>query len=103
MRLDMIHVPTKFRACRSNVDEGLIFSNFVGGASEPFCHARPRNLQNTKFFTSPDTRAKFGEFSSMLRPRKMSLLCRKKRKKERKKEKKKKLKLQAAMGGPSHM
>ncbi len=100
MRLDMIHVPTKFRPCRSNGDEGLIFSNFLGGASEPFCPAHPRNPQNTKFFTSPDMRAKFGEFSSMLRPRKMSLLCRKKIKKERKK---KKLKLQAAMGGPSHM
>ncbi len=32
MRLDTIHIPTKTRACRSNVDEGLIFSNFLGGA-----------------------------------------------------------------------
>ncbi len=95
MRLDMIHVPTKFRACRSNGDEGLIFSNFLGGASEPFCPARPRNPQNTKFFTSPDMHAKFGDFLSMLRPQ---LLCRKKKKKINKK-----LKLQAAMGGPSHL
>jgi len=82
VRLDMIHVPTKFRACRLNVDEGLIFSNFLGGASVPFCPAHPRNPQNTKFFTSPDMRAKFGEFLSMLRPRKWHLLCRKKKKKK---------------------
>ena len=94
MRLDIIHVPTKFRACRLNVEEGLQFSNFLGGASEPFRPTHPRIPQNTKFFTSPDMRAKFGEFSSMLRPRKWGLLCRKK---------KKKLKLQAAMGGPSHL
>ncbi len=80
MHLDMIHVPTKFRACRSNGDEGLIFSNFLGGASEPFCPARPRNPQNTKFFTSPDMRAKFGEFLSMLQPRKWRLLYRKNKK-----------------------
>jgi len=61
-----------------NVDEGLIFSNFLGGAS----HAHSRNPQNTKFFTSPDMRAKFVELLSMLRPRKWRLLCRKKEEKK---------------------
>lgn len=40
----------KFRACRLNVAEGLIFfPNFVGGASEPYCHTHARNPLHTLY------------------------------------------------------
>ena len=53
-----------------------------GGATEPFGPAPFRRRRNPKFFTGPDVRANFREFSFTFRPSKLQSKREKKKKKK---------------------